>query len=105
MREPVRVLLADDDETFRITTCRLLAREGYLCDCAADAEEAMKLMKHRYDVLLVDIRMPGNVNFEFVKTVQRMMPKLPIIVMTGFPSVETAVRSLRLSSVDYLVKP
>jgi DNA-binding NarL/FixJ family response regulator len=101
----VRVLLADDDETFRITTARLLRREGYQCDCAEDAQEAMKLMKHRYDILLVDIRMSGNVNLELVRTVRRLMPKLPIIVITGYPSVDTAVRSFRLASVDYLVKP
>lgn len=70
-----------------------------------DAEEAGKLLSSAHDLLIADIQMPGNLNMEFLKDVHARFPLLPILVVTGYPSVETAVATLRLSFVDYLLKP
>ena len=58
------VLIADDEETFRESTCRLLRREGFDCQCVEDAEETVESLRHvRYDALIADIRMPHNPDF------------------------------------------
>ena len=103
--EAPRILLADDEETFRRSTARLFEQEGYRCDCAEDSEQAGRLLSKEHDVLISDIRMPGNMQFEFLRDVRNRFPMLPIVLVTGYPSVQTAVESLRLSFTDYLLKP
>jgi len=100
-----RILLADDEDTFRLSTAALLEHEGYRCDSAGDIEEASRLLSDSHDVLISDIRMPGNMHFEFLRSVREQFPDLPIVIVTGYPSVQSAVDALRLSFVDYLLKP
>lgn len=103
--EAPRILLADDEDTFRRSTCRLFEQEGYRCDCAQDSQEASRLLTKEHDALISDIRMPGNMQFEFLRDIRSRFPMLPIVLVTGYPSVQTAVESLRLSFTDYLLKP
>ena len=103
--ERPNVLLVDDEEVFRLSTVALLQRDGYRCDSAQDAEEASRLLANSYDALISDIQMPGNRQMEFLREVHRRYPNLPILVVTGYPSLETALTALRLSFVDYLLKP
>lgn len=105
LAEAPRILLADDEDTFRRSTARLFEQEGYRCDCAEDSTEAGRLLTKDHDVLVSDIRMPGNLQFEFLRDVRSRFPMLPIVLVTGYPSVQTAVESLRLSFTDYLLKP
>lgn len=100
-----RILLADDEETFRRSTAKLLEQEGYQCDCAGDSLEAGRLLTDQHDVLLSDIRMPGNMQFEFLRDARARFPTLPIVLVTGYPSVQTAIEALRLAFTDYLLKP
>ncbi|MCS6291166.1 MAG: response regulator [Nitrospira sp.] len=102
---PQRILIADDEETFRESTAEILAEAGYVCRAARDAAEAESLLETGYDLLLTDVRMPGNSQLEFLETVSRRHPELPVVVITGYPTVGTAVESFRLSIVDYLIKP
>jgi len=105
MTTPKRILIADDEETFRESTVAILADAGYVCNAARDTTEAERLLEAGYDLLLADIRMPGNSQLEFLETVSRRHPDLPVVVMTGYPSVGTVIESFRLSIVDYLIKP
>ncbi len=100
------ILIADDEETFLRSTARLLIREGYKCDCASDGEEAIeKLRTGWYDLLIADIKMPGNPDLALVQQAQRIAHGIPIILVTGYPSVDSAVSSFRLSVAAYLTKP
>jgi len=103
--EQARVLLVDDEETFRESTAMLLTRKGFRCDTAADAKQAKGLLSDSYDVLVSDLRMPGNEELTFLHEVHEEDPTLPIIVVTGYPSVDTAVTSLKICCADYLLKP
>jgi FixJ family two-component response regulator len=106
MSDVARILIADDEETFLQSMGALLRREGYACDCVRDAREAAAaLEKVAYDLLITDIYMPGNAELEFLHDLQSRCAMIPVIVVTGYPSVPTAVESLRLSVVDYLIKP
>jgi CheY-like chemotaxis protein len=104
-QETGNILIADDEESFRLTTAEILRREGYDCDCVSTSEEALACLKKPYDLLIADINMPGNTDLEFLVEVHKNVPVLPIIVVTGYPSVPTAVEALHLAVVDYIVKP
>jgi DNA-binding response OmpR family regulator len=100
------VLIADDEETFRESTSRLLRREGFDCNCVENADEAIESLRHvRYDVLVADIRMPRNSDLRLVKEARELDSHLPIILVTGYPSVETAIRGIDLTVEAYLTKP
>ena len=106
MASSAKILLADDEKTFLHSTADLLRDQGYECDCALDANEASALLQQtEYDLLISDINMPGNGQLEFLNAVHDEQLGMPIIVMTGYPSVDTAVHSFRMSVFDYLQKP
>jgi two-component system nitrate/nitrite response regulator NarL len=106
MTLPARLLLADDEETFRNSVAVLLRREGYVCDVASTADEAIeKLSENAYDLLITDLRMPGNTDLELLKAAAASSGVLPVIVVTAYPSVPTAIEAVRCAVVDYLVKP
>lgn len=106
MTEPGRILLADDEETFLHATADILRREGYLCDCAADARAAADLLRRNpYELLVADIKMPGNPELELVKSLPDLVAGLPVILVTGYPSIRSATESIQLPVVAYLVKP
>lgn len=101
-----RVLIADDEEFFILATSDLLRSEGFECDGVQDAEHALSLLEiHQYDVLISDIRMPGNPNLELIQRLPEVAQGLPVILVTGYPSMHSAIQSVRLPVVAYLVKP
>jgi len=103
---PGKILFADDDEPFRVGLGKRLKRAGFECDYAATSSEAIGLLQTKeYDALLSDIFMPGNAGLEMIANVAAVSEGLPIIVLTGNPSMETATRSVRLRVMAYLTKP
>jgi CheY-like chemotaxis protein len=101
-----RVLIADDEGVFLDSTADLLREDGYICDCVPDGlSAAERLRLGGYDVLIADIRMPGNPNLELIQQVNDMSIGLQVILVTGYPSMESAIRSVRLPVCAYLVKP
>jgi len=100
------VLIADDDRGARDSLLLMLRRLGYTCESATNADQALEFLRVApVEVLLADIHMPGNVKLELVETVAKALPGLPVVVLTGRPSVETAARSVRLPVSAYLTKP
>jgi DNA-binding response OmpR family regulator len=106
MANPGRILIADDEETFLVSTADLLRKEGYECDCAPDASTAAEMLRSaEYDLLIADIKMPGNPQLEFVQEVPRIAQGIPVILVTGYPSTDSAIQSIQLPVMAYLVKP
>lgn len=106
MQETPRLLLADDENTFLMATAESLRQEGYHCDIAPDGPAAASMLRtSHYDVLIADIVMPGNPNLELIRTVARSIEGLPVIIVTGNSTLETAVASLDLPVWGYLMKP
>lgn len=100
------LLIADDDELVRGGIEALLRREGYATTGVASGEAMLAaLQAAEYDALISDIHMPGNVRLEAIEVIRRIAPALPVILLTGRPSVETAARSVRLPVTAYLTKP
>lgn len=103
---PARILIADDEPLFLRTTAQLLSKAGYECVVAADGTTALEeLMRGPFDLLLSDLNMPGNLKLELLHEGRAKWPSMPLIVVTGAPSLPTAIESVRLGIADYLLKP
>jgi CheY-like chemotaxis protein len=101
-----RILIADDEPTFLTSTAELLRREGFTVDTVEDAQGALTAIAAQpYDLLITDLEMPGNADLDLVQQVAHLSGGLPIIIITGFPSVRSAVASIELPVASYLVKP
>lgn len=101
-----QILLADDEDTFLQSVSHLLQNRGYECQCVSDASMASEVLQHQgFDVLIADIRMPGNPELEWIKSVRQDRPDLPVIIVTGYPTLQTAIDSIQLQVYSYLVKP
>jgi DNA-binding response OmpR family regulator len=100
------ILLADDEKTFLDSTGELLRREGYECDCVPDANQALKLLKRQpYDLLIADIKMPGNPDLELIKELPNVSKGTQVILVTAYPSTKSAIESIQLPVSAYMVKP
>jgi DNA-binding NtrC family response regulator len=101
-----RILIVDDDEV----SCRLFAEvldgDGHKVHQAGSGEEALdRLRSESYDLLLVDVRMPGISGLDVTRAMRQEQPSLPVIVMTAFGSIETAVEAIHEGAYDYVSKP
>lgn len=100
------ILIADDEDTFCESTSRLLRREGFECRCVKDADEAVQTLRQdRFDALVSDIRMPHNPDMRLVRAARKLDSHLAVILVTGYPSAETAIRGVNLAIDAYLTKP
>lgn len=101
-----RILLADDEPTFLNSTADLLRHEGYECDTVQDGDAARAAVKQNaYDLLITDLEMPGNGDLALVKDVVQSSGGLPVLVITGVPSVRSAMACVELPVAAYLLKP
>ncbi|MDT7042244.1 response regulator [Candidatus Nitronereus thalassa] len=100
------ILLADDEDTFLEATEDLLKEEGFDCRTVKNAEEMSCALKSTdFDLLITDLNMPGNRVLELVDEIHGSAFALPVIVVTGYPSIPTAVESVRLNVLEYMIKP
>tara|TARA_R110002073_G_scaffold336557_1_gene535468 strand:- start:69893 stop:71305 length:1413 start_codon:yes stop_codon:yes gene_type:complete len=101
-----RILIADDEPLYLRTTGQLLRQAGYECECVSDGATALeKLRTEPFDLILSDLNMPGNLKLELLKQGRAQFSHIPLIVITGVPSLPTAIESVRLGIADYLLKP
>jgi DNA-binding response OmpR family regulator len=100
------ILIADDEDSFRESTCRLLCREGFDCRSAKDGDEALATLRQgRFDVLVSDVRMPRNADLRVVREARELDRHLRVILVTGYPSAETAISGVGMAIDAYLTKP
>jgi DNA-binding NtrC family response regulator len=100
------ILIVDDETVVRDSLGKWFSEEGYAVETAATAREALlKLPSERWDLALVDIKMPGMDGLELQRKVHEVDPEIIIIIMTGYASVETAVQALKDGAYDYIMKP
>lgn len=101
-----RALIADDDEDFRGLLARRAKKMGLSVEEASDGNEAFDLVtKKSFDVLVMDLYMPGRTGLDVIRDAQRIDPNLEAIILTGSASLETAIEALRVGVYDYLTKP
>jgi DNA-binding response OmpR family regulator len=103
----MRVLIVDDDPSLRSVIARGLAKSGMECTAASSAEEAERALAEGpgYDVMLLDVVMPGRSGFELLESLRARGDDTSIIFLTGQQAVGERIRGLRLGADDYVVKP
>ncbi|HBL84275.1 MAG: hypothetical protein A2Y17_07530 [Clostridiales bacterium GWF2_38_85] len=103
-----RVLLVEDENSIRNTLKEFLIREGYYVDIACDAQEALRVLdenNYNYGVVVTDIIMPRMTGIDLLEKIRKKSNTIQIVIMTGEPTVDTAIIAVQNGANDYLVKP
>ncbi|OQP52522.1 Fis family transcriptional regulator [Niastella yeongjuensis] len=100
------ILIIDDEKAIRKTLSEILSYEGYKIEEAGDGEEGLKKFKEKaYDVVLCDIKMPKLDGIEFLDKAREANPDVPVIMISGHGTIETAVEAVKKGAYDYIAKP
>ena len=106
MSEKPRILVVDDEESHRIMLRAVLKEEGYEVSEASDGTEAVKAVEQEpFDLILMDIRMRTMDGIEALGEIRKISPLVPVLIMTAYASVKTAVEALKAGAFEYLTKP
>ncbi len=105
-RAKARLLIVDDERSIREVLTRTLEHEGYQCETAAGADEALELLSDgSFQMVLSDILMPGRTGIELLEDIKRDFPDVAVAMVTAVAETGTAVDALRRGAIDYLTKP
>lgn len=103
---PARLLIVDDDRTFRLSTAALLRQDGHDVSEAADGQQAVEALDgDRFDLILLDLRMPGLDGVDIVQVLRKWGHDTPVLMISGFGTVDAAVDALHAGADDFLTKP
>ncbi len=101
-----RILVVDDQELMRDSLAATLAREGHEVAAAGDGPAAVgKLTAGKFDLLISDLKMPRMTGMELLAEAKKLRPEMPVVLMTAFATVQTAVEAMKLGAYDYIQKP
>ncbi len=101
-----KVLVVDDEERFRLTLAKLLTVIGLGVTTLGSGQEALEaLQREPYDIIVLDVRMPGMNGIETLAEIKKINPMVEVIILTGHASVDAAVDIMKLGGYDYLLKP
>jgi DNA-binding response OmpR family regulator len=106
MLQGARILIVDDERTARLSLSEIFTLRGALTATAADGQEALDLIgKNSFDLIVLDIKMPGISGLQVLETVQQIAPATVVVLLTAHATVDSAIRALRQGAFDYLLKP
>lgn len=102
----MQLLIVDDDEVFREELAELLRRAGHQADVHPSVPKAVEEMEHKdFDLVFTDLKMPRHNGLELLETVRSRWPRTLVVMITGYASVETAVKAMKAGAFDYISKP
>jgi len=106
MSEKTRILVVDDEEIVCVSVRRILSREGCEVDSATTAARALDLIDdHEYQLIITDLMMPEMNGIEMMHSMRVRGLEIPFLMITGYPTIRTAMQALRLGAIDYIPKP
>ena len=106
MTSPKSILIVDDEDPVRLSLSYILQKEKYRVETATNAEEALGCLKsHEYDLMFLDLNMPGMGGIELLVEVHRNYPRIPVLILTAHAALESAIQAVRFGARDYLLKP
>jgi DNA-binding response OmpR family regulator len=101
-----KILVVDDESTICDSVKKILSRKGFLVENTLNANDAMDKMKNeKFDILITDLMMPETSGMELLEMVKKYYPEIDVLVITGYASIETAVKATKLGALDYIQKP
>ena len=101
-----RALVIDDEQIVLDSVSRILTEDAYEVDTSLSGRQGLKkALEGDYDVVLTDIRMPDIGGMRVLRDVKRAKPALPVVIITGYANIRSAVQAMRLGAADYLEKP
>jgi DNA-binding response OmpR family regulator len=104
--KPTRILVVDDEETLRTTMAELLASTNREIVTAASGEEALAYLEDApFDLVIVDLIMPGIDGLQVMDVAQKLSPQARIIMLTAYGTLDSAIQAMRRGATDYLLKP
>jgi two-component system response regulator HydG len=100
------ILIVDDDKDIRTLLSKFLEKEGFQTEQAANAKQALELLKqHPFDLVVCDFKLPDSTGLDLVRKIKVINHHCPIIMITGYSDVKVAVQAMRLGVFDYVTKP
>jgi DNA-binding NtrC family response regulator len=102
------LLVVDDEENMRRLLKKVMTERGFQVDLLQDGQEAIRKVlqePNRYDIVMLDIRLPGKNGIEVLREIREINSEIAVIMMTAYESLETAVQAIREGAYDYLIKP
>ena len=106
MTRPISILVVDDEQIVLDSVRKLLRKDNYAIHCALSAPEALRIMDTTtIDIVLTDLMMPEMDGLELMSTMKTRQPNLPVIMITGYATINTALQATQLGAFDYIAKP
>ena len=106
MNQTTKILVVDDEEVVRLSYLRALSGGSCKVETVKNGSDALQMMGQQpFDVVLLDQRMPGMDGMSVLKTIKEKWPESEVIMITGYPAVESAKEAVTLGAYDYLAKP
>ena len=104
--EVIDVLVVDDEAIIREGLKRILEHKGYNVASSASGQHALECMqKENFGLVITDLKMPGMSGMEVLKAIKVLQPEVPVIIITGYSTVDTAVEAMKNGAFDYIAKP
>jgi DNA-binding NtrC family response regulator len=104
--KPIRALVIDDEQIVLDSVTKILKEEKYEVEVTLNGREGLqKAIQNDYDIVLTDIRMPDIGGMRVLRDIKRAKPSLPVVMITGYPSVKAAIQAMKLGAGDFIEKP
>ncbi len=101
-----KILIIDDDEIARDVIVSLLSKEGFSVKSARDGIEGLATIKmNNFDLVITDLKMPGADGIEVLKEAKRVDPRIAVVILTAYGTLDNALEAIRLGAFDYITKP
>jgi len=106
MLQGAKILVVDDEKAMRVSLSEIFTLRGAQVTAAADGQEAIELLnQHDFDLMLLDLKMPGINGIQVLETAQKIRPGTVVILLTAHATLNSAISALRRGAYDYLLKP
>src|SRR5512136_2128604 len=106
MIQGARLLVVDDEKAMRVSLAEIFTMRGAQVTAAADGREAVELLnQHDFDLMLLDLKMPGMSGIQVMEGAQKVRPATVVILLTAHATLDSAISAMRRGAFDYLLKP
>lgn len=100
------ILIVDDEDRLRQSLSFILQKQNYSVETATNGEDALNCLRlHQYDLMFLDLNMPGMSGIDLLVEIHRHYPRVPVLILTAYAGLESAIQAVRLGARDYLIKP